>query len=67
MYPVCDEVQERKESVSIKKRLSPSRPAPEGTEKGREANATKNEEEDLRIMQHFVRDFIERSGNTDPL
>ena len=68
MYPVFDEFQKRKQYGPNERRLSPSRPTLEGREEGQEGHATKNEEEeDLRIMQHFVRDLIERSEDVDPL
>jgi len=68
MYPVFDEFQKRKQYGPNWKKLSSSRSTLEGREEGQEGLATKNEEEeDLRIMQHFVRDLIERSEDMDPL
>ena len=68
MYPVFDEFQKRKQYGPDCRRLSLSRPVLEGSEEGQEGHATKNEEEeDLRIMQHFVRDLIGRSEDMDPL
>jgi len=67
MYPGVDESQNRKQHGPQWRRLAALRPLPKGREEGQESRATKNEEEDLRIMQHFVRDLIERSQDRDPL
>ena len=64
MYPVVDESQSR--NGRQKRRLIPPRPMPQGREERQESHPTENEGEDLRIMQHFVRDLIERSQDADP-
>ena len=68
MYPAVNEFQQRRQSVSHERRFSLSPPAGESRAEGQEADAKKDgHEEDLRIMEHFARGFIERSANTDQL
>ncbi len=68
MYTAFDEVQKEKQQGSYLRRLSSSRPALGVLEDGQDGHATKHEQEDdLRIMQHFARDFIERSKEMDSL
>ena len=61
MDPAIDEFQKRKQYGPNERRLSPSSLTLEGGADGLEGNATKDGEDDLRIMQHFVTDFIEWS------
>ncbi len=61
MQPVTDQLQKAKEHRPNERRLLPSRPVPEDREDGQNGNGTKADEDDLRIMQHFVRDLIEGS------
>ena len=66
MYPRFEEFQETREPISNERRFSRMRALPERREEGAEADATRHEmEEDLRIMQHFARDFVERSESAD--
>lgn len=67
MYPVIDELRKAKEYGPNDRRLSPSRPVLEGREEGQNGNGAENDEDDLRIMQHFVRDLVERSEDGDSL
>jgi hypothetical protein len=69
MHTAVNEFQERRrQSMPNQRRLSMSRPTVETGEQGHEADARKSEQEDdLRIMQHFAREFIERSGNAEQL
>ena len=59
MNPAMQELQKRKQYGPNERRLSPPCLTPEGRADGQEDNATKDGEDDLRIMQHFVTDFIE--------
>ena len=59
MNPAIDELQKRKQYGPNEKRLSLSCLTLEGRADGQEGNMPKDGEDDLRIMQHFVRDFIE--------
>ncbi len=61
MHPVIDELQKAAEYGPDGRRLSLSRPVLEGIGDGQNGNGPKNDEDDFRIMQHFVRDFIEGS------
>jgi hypothetical protein len=67
MHPAIDELQKAKEYGPSDRRLSPSRPVFEGREDGQNGNGTKNDEDDFRIMQHFVRDLIGGPEDRDPL
>ena len=58
MHPALDEFQKRKQQGPAELRSSPSRLTPKDREDGQEGNATDGED-DLRIMEHFVRGFIE--------
>ena len=60
MYPAVEESQDRKEYSPYLRRLAPQRPRPKGTEEKEESRAVRGEEDDLRIMQHFVANMIER-------
>ena len=62
MYPRVDESQRRNQ-------YGPQRlaPLPQGSKERQESHATEKEGEDLRIMEHFVRDLIERSEDTSPV
>jgi len=60
MYPVVDESQNRKEYSSHPRRLAPPRPTPQVREEGQGGHAARDEEDDLRIMQHFVTNLIDR-------
>ena len=64
MYPAVEESQRRKEYSLYLRRLAPQRAMPEGTEEKEESRAARGEEDDLRIMQHFARNLIERSQDT---
>jgi hypothetical protein len=64
MYPVVDESQNRKEYRSHRRRSAPPCPTPLGREEGQGARVATDEEDDLRIMQHFARNLIERSQET---
>ena len=59
MNPAIDELQKRKQYGPNEKRLSLPCLTLEGRADGQEGNMLKDGEDDLRIMQHFVRDFIE--------
>ena len=61
MHPVIDKLQKAAECGPNDSRLSPSRPVFEGRDDGQNGNGARNDEEDFRIMQHFVRDLIEGS------
>jgi hypothetical protein len=61
MHPVIDELQKAAEYGPNDRRLSLSRPVLEDIGDGQNGNAAKNDEDDFRIMQHFVRDLIEGS------
>jgi hypothetical protein len=61
MDPAIDEFQKRKQYGPNERRLSPSGLTLEGRADGLEGNVTEDGEDDLRIMQHFVTDFIEWS------
>lgn len=64
MYPLVEESQNRKEYGRHFRRLAPPRPIPPAREEGAESHAMRDDEDDLRIMQHFVRDLIERLQDT---
>jgi len=60
MHPVIDELQKAAEyGPDDRRRLSLSRPVLEGREDEMNGSGPKNDEDDFRIMQHFVRDLIE--------
>ncbi len=66
MYPAVKESQNRKPHVPQSRALALLRPVPQGRKDGQADQAAEGED-DLRIMQHFVRGFIERSRDKDPL
>ena len=59
MHPALDEFQKRKQQGPAELRSSPSRLTPKNREDSEEGNATEDGQDDLRIMEHFVRGFIE--------
>jgi len=67
MYPAVKESQNGKPHVSQSRRLALLRPMLQRREDGQVGQAATGGEDDLRIMEHFVRNFIERSRDEDPL
>ena len=68
MHPLTDELQKAEEhGPNDNRRLSPPHTVLKGRKDGQNGNGAETDEDDFRIMQHFVRDLIEGTEDRHPL